>query len=128
MSQLVNITEMQERAHRFMTDRGWEAFHNLKNLAMALSIESAELMEIIQWMNNPDAETIKNHPKKLEQIREEIGDVFHVLLRICLLLDIDLVAAFYDKIEKTEAKYPIELCKGRYDKYNELQESPPKDC
>jgi NTP pyrophosphatase (non-canonical NTP hydrolase) len=90
----------------------------MKNLTMNLSIEASELMEIVLWMTDQETQTLPQNPQLMEHIRDEIGDVFHALLRICTLLNIDLGEAFLTKLQKTEAKYPIALCKGQAQKYS----------
>jgi|GEM_PF-872022 len=116
-----DIQKMQSYSDKFVQERGWNAFHTLKNLMIGLMVESSELIEIVQWMNDQEIEAIKENSSKMEHLKEEIGDVFHYFLRICSSLNIDPKEAFWEKIKKTEAKYPKELCQGKRDKYTEYE-------
>ena len=115
----LNICELQEYSQRFVEEREWDQYHTPKNVAMGLTIEAAELMEIFQWLTGKESFEVINDPKKREQISDEIGDILHYLIRLSTLLDIDLNQAFWDKIKKTEAKYPPTLVKGRSGKYTD---------
>jgi len=96
--------------NKFIKERDWDKFHSPKNLSMALSIEVAELQEHFQWLTQDESRNISI--ETLEKVREEIGDVFIYLLRLCTVLEIDAVKAANDKIEINRKKYPIEKSKG----------------
>jgi NTP pyrophosphatase (non-canonical NTP hydrolase) len=113
---------IQEYSNRFVEEREWQSFHTIKNLIMSLSIETGELMEVIQWLSDEETANLPQDLKKMGAIKEEIGDIFHCLVRICFSLDIDLEEAFWEKIKKTEKKYPVSLCYGKKLKYNEYSE------
>ncbi|WP_420421698.1 nucleotide pyrophosphohydrolase [Simkania sp.] len=117
----LNIKEMQEYSQRFVEEREWDQYHTPKNIAMGIAIEASELMEIFQWLTENESFEVINDPKKREQISDEIGDVLHYLIRLSTLLDIDLNQAFWNKIKKTEAKYPPKLVKGKNEKYTEYE-------
>jgi NTP pyrophosphatase (non-canonical NTP hydrolase) len=103
----MDIKELQKYLHNFADERDWEPFHNPKNLAMALVVEAGELMEIFQWLK-PEESTAKTlGPEKYQECREEIADVFTYLIRLADKLDIDLEQAFWEKMEKNGAKYPV---------------------
>jgi NTP pyrophosphatase (non-canonical NTP hydrolase) len=112
---------MQEYSQKFVEERQWDLYHTPKNIVMGLSIESAELMEIFQWLTEQESFEIINDPKKRDQIADEIGDIIHYLIRLSTLLNIDLNAAFWDKIKKTEAKYPPTLVMGKSGKYTDYE-------
>ncbi|MGE3533418.1 MAG: nucleotide pyrophosphohydrolase [Parachlamydiales bacterium] len=120
MGSSINLEEMKEYSQKFVNDREWNKYHTPKNIAMGITIEASELMEIFQWLTEKESFEIKNDPKRLEKVKDEMGDVFHLLVRLSTLLNIDLIEAFWDKIRKNETKYPIELAKGRTEKYTEL--------
>ena len=113
----MDIEKLQLKLREFAKERDWEQFHSPKNLAMALSVEAAELLEIFQWSNSGGLDEIKDAKKKRE-IEEEVADIFNYLLKICDKLDIDLEKAALDKIEINESKYPVEKVKGSSKKYN----------
>jgi dCTP diphosphatase len=90
----------------FANERDWEQFHSPKNLAMALSVEVAELLEHFQWMT--EVESAKPTPEKLQKIQEEIGDVLIYLTRFADRLGVDPLDAAYKKLEINRQKYPAE--------------------
>jgi NTP pyrophosphatase (non-canonical NTP hydrolase) len=115
MDELKKIANTLEK---FAVDRDWNQFHSPKNLCMALSVEVAELVEEFQWLT--EEQSSKLSPEKLAKVKDEIGDVFNYLVRICTKLDIDLLTAANDKIRKNEIKYPVEKSRGNAKKYTEL--------
>lgn len=113
-----SLTELAELLRKFANERDWEQFHSPKNLAMALAVEAAELLEHFQWMT--EGESAKPKPEKLQQIQEEIGDVLIYLTRFADRLGIDPLDAAYKKLEINRQKYPAEKARGSAKKYNEL--------
>ena len=103
---------------QFSDEREWEQFHSPKNLAMALSVESSELVEIFQWLSEEQSYNLSC--EKHEHAKEEVADVAIYLLRICMKLDINLEESILEKMKKNELKYPIEKSKGTAKKYTEL--------
>ena len=112
------ISELADRLRKFADERDWEQFHSPKNLAMALTVEAAELLEEFQWLT----EAHSRQPDKdcLMRIKEEIGDVMIYLVLLSDHLSIDPMAAAFEKIEKNRAKYPVEKAKGSAKKYTDL--------
>ena len=113
----MDITKIQNQLRDFASEREWEQFHTPKNLAMALSVEASELVEIFQWLT-PD-ESKSPDQKQLDPIRSEVADIAMYLIRFCSVLDIDLEEAIKRKIVQNEDKYPISLSKGNAKKYNQ---------
>jgi dCTP diphosphatase len=112
----MDISKIQNQLKKFAIERDWEQFHTPKNLAMALSVEASELVEIFQWLkpeesNSPDQ-------KQIESINDEVADIAMYLLRFCSVLEIDLESAIKSKLERNAEKYPINLSKGNSQKYN----------
>ncbi len=85
----LDLEKVKSKLRKFSKDRDWEQFHNPKNLATALSVEVAELLEIFQWSNDGGLSEIKD-PKKREQVGKEIADIFNYLVKLVDILDIDL--------------------------------------
>lgn len=112
------IQKLQEALKHFAIERDWEQFHTPKNIAIALSIEASELLELFQWSTPEES----FHPPRKE-LKEELSDVFLYLLRLSSILEVDLVKASWEKIEKNREKYPVHLAKGNSKKYNQLTES-----
>ncbi len=88
----------------FNRERDWERFHTPKNIAMALSVEAAEITECFQWLTQEQSAALDE--KKLEEVRDEIGDVLIYLINLADKLGIDPIEAARDKIEKNRIKYP----------------------
>jgi len=112
------LDSLRDDLRRFAAERDWDQFHSPKNLAMALSVEAAELLERFQWMT----EEASRKPDAVEmvKIQEEVGDVLNYLIRIADKLNIDLLDAASKKIQANELKYPIEKSRGNSKKYTEL--------
>lgn len=101
--------------NKFRDDRNWRQFHDEKDLAISISIEAAELLELFQWKNSD--EVIKNNKERLE---EELADVLIYSLMLADNLDFDVANIIQKKITKNTIKYPIEKSKGKSDKYMDL--------
>jgi len=111
------LRALQQRVAAFAAERDWEPFHSPKNLAMALSVEAAELVEEFQWLTEEQSRALD--AERRERVRLELADVFIYLLRIADKLGVDLVAAANDKIVLNEKKYPAERVRGDARKYTE---------
>lgn len=112
------IEKLIERLREFNAERDWDQFHCPKNLAMALSIETSEIVEIFQWVE--DEESSHLSPEKIEVLCGEIADVAICLLMLADKLGIDLIKAVGEKIEKKRLKYFPEKSKGSGKKYKDL--------
>jgi len=115
------VTELEilrEQLRAFAAERDWEQFHSPKNLAMALSVEAAELLEHFQWLSEEQSKRLP--PASLAAVSEETADVLLYLIRLCDKLDIDLVAAAQRKIASNAVKYPPDKARGTARKYTEL--------
>jgi NTP pyrophosphatase (non-canonical NTP hydrolase) len=106
--------ELIKKIKKFRQDRDWDQYHSPKNLAMALSVEVAELVEHFQWLTQE--ESLKLPDDILDQVRDEIGDILIYLANLSEKLDIDPVQAAHDKIKKNQIKYPAEIVKGKHSK------------
>ena len=99
----------------FAAERDWEQYHSPKNLAMALAVEVAELMEHFQWLTEEQSQALPE--EKLASVREEIGDVLIYLVRLCDRLGVDPLQAAIDKLRANRRKYPADRARGKADKY-----------
>lgn len=113
-----SLAELAVRLREFASERDWDQFHSPKNLAMALSVEASELMEHFQWLTEAQSSALP--PEKLQQVREEIGDVLIYLTRLADKLGIDPTVAAFEKIEVNRVKYPADTVRGSAKKYTEL--------
>ncbi len=111
------LETLQQRLREFAAARDWDQFHSPKNLAMALSVEAAELVEEFQWLTEDQSRNLD--AERRERVRLEAADVFIYLLRLADKLDIDLPRAAADKMELNERKYPADRVRGDSRKYSE---------
>jgi len=111
------MDDLRDAIDGFIAARNWEQFHSPKNLAMALSVEVAEIVEHFQWLTEEQSRNLP--PEKLAEIREESGDVMSYLIELADKLGIDPVEAANAKVAINEQKYPAELVKGKAAKYTE---------
>ncbi|MEG0937481.1 MAG: nucleotide pyrophosphohydrolase [Comamonas sp.] len=105
----MNIKAMQKRLRDFAAAREWQSFHSPKNLAMALMVESAELLELFQWLTTEQSHTLTQEPADREKVSDEIADVFLYLLQIADRTGIDLEEAVEKKLIKNALKHPAKL-------------------
>lgn len=115
----IDLEKLNQDILHFVQERDWDQFHSVKNLSMAMSVEASELMEIFQWMTEVESNDIKNDPKNLSKVEDEVADVFVYLMRILHKTDIDLENAVRNKMKKNAEKYPVEKSRGNSKKYNE---------
>jgi dCTP diphosphatase len=113
-----SIDTLRDKLRQFAAERDWDQFHSPKNLAMALSVEAAELLEHFQWLS--DAESAALAPERRVKVREELADVLLYLIRLADKLDIDLATAAADKLNVNAQKYPVQKARGSSKKYTEL--------
>ena len=118
-AEIQDLQGLIKRLRAFAGERDWEQFHSPKNLSMALSAEVAEIVEHFQWLTEEQSHELS--PEKLATIKEEIGDVQIYLARLADKLDIDLLEAAQEKLDKNAAKYPIDKAKGNAKKYTEME-------
>ncbi|WP_415886600.1 nucleotide pyrophosphohydrolase [Neptuniibacter sp. QD37_6] len=111
------LDELKESLRLFSAERDWDKFHSPKNLAMALAVEASEIMEHFQWLSESESANLDS--RKSKAVSEELADVFLYLIRLSDKLNIDLVSAANDKLEINKTKYPVELVKGKSEKYTE---------
>jgi NTP pyrophosphatase (non-canonical NTP hydrolase) len=112
------LTALRDALRRFAADRDWDKFHSPKNLASALAVESAELLEHFQWLTEAESAALGGPTRA--KVAEELADVLLYLIRLADRLDVDLLSAARAKIEHNAQKYPIDKARGIARKYNEL--------
>ena len=113
------IAEAKEIVRRFCEERDWDQYHNPKDLAVGMVTEGSELLEIFRFKTPEECRELLSDPKRLEEIRDELSDVFYFVLRFAQMNDIDLFSALEDKIAKNDAKYPADKVRGYNRKYDE---------
>lgn len=107
-----DLQKIINKIKQFRDERDWEQFHNSKDLALAISIESAELLELFLWKDNEDFE--------LDKLKEELADIVLYVLLLADKHDLDLNEMLLEKIKSNEKKYPVDKAKGTAKKYTDL--------
>jgi NTP pyrophosphatase (non-canonical NTP hydrolase) len=113
-----SIRDLTTRINAFRDARDWKQFHNPKDMAVSISIESAELLEQFQWKNAEEGET--HLQENREAVADELADVAIYLFELADLLEMDLGQEMLRKLDKNAAKYPVEKARGSNLKYNRL--------
>lgn len=108
------IAELRQLVDQFVDERDWQQFHSPKNLAMALAIEAAELMEHFQWIDIEKSRKVAEDADKLAAIGEELADVLSYTLALANSLGIDLATTHRQKMLKNAEKYPADEFHGRF--------------
>ena len=108
-------TEIIDALLKFRDERDWAQFHNTKNLAVAISIEAAELNEIFLWKDNEESENVD-----IEKIKEELADIFAYAFLLAEKHKLNVKQIVLDKIKQNGEKYPIDKARGSATKYNKL--------
>ena len=109
---LVDVSGLQEAVAQFARERDWDRFHSPKNLAMALTGEVGELVELFQWLSEDASREVARDPLTARQVRDEIADVLIYLVRLAAVLEIDLDEAVRSKLQTNARKYPVEKARG----------------
>ena len=107
-----NIEEIMQKLIDFRNERDWEQFHNAKDLALAISIEASELLELFLWKEPEEANR--------EKVKKELADIFAFAFLLANKYSFDVKQIILDKIEENNSKYPAEKAKGTAKKYNEF--------
>lgn len=107
-----DLEELRQSIVKFTQDRDWDQFHNGKDLALALSIEAAELNEAFLWK---EAKNVN-----VDKVKEELADIFNYAILIADKYDLDIKQIVLDKLRRNAEKYPVEKAYGSAKKYNEL--------
>lgn len=109
---MTDIKKITEELRKFRDERDWAQFHNPKDLAIALSIEANELLEVFLWKPAEEAD--------LNRVKEELADVFAFAFMLADKYGLDVSQILQEKQAKNKLKYPVEKAKGSAKKYNEL--------
>lgn len=120
MDDSTTIETLKRMAVAFRDERDWKKFHKPKDLAMGMSIEAGELLELFLWKSEEEIARMLQSPEQIERLRHEIADVFIYLMYLGHECDIDISKAVRDKIEHNAKKYPAHKSRGKSAKYTEL--------
>ncbi|MES2887810.1 MAG: nucleotide pyrophosphohydrolase [Pseudomonadota bacterium] len=103
---LIDVAELERALQRFADERDWQRFHSPKNLAMALTGEVGELVELFQWRNEADSHAVAQDPGTARAVRDELADVLMYLVRLASVLGVDLNEAVVSKMATNALKHP----------------------
>ena len=115
---MTEIKRLTEKLRQFAADRDWDQFHSPKNLASALAVEAAELLEPFQWLTEEQSRNLSE--SKLAAVMDEMADVFIYLVRLSDKLGVDLIGAADEKIVRNAERYPVAKVKGSSAKYTDI--------
>jgi NTP pyrophosphatase (non-canonical NTP hydrolase) len=115
----VTLDELTDDVREFCEERDWTQFHTPKNLAIGLSTESNELLELFRFKDRADQDALFADPEKRADVENELADILFFVLRFADLHDVDLEAALETKLEKNRERYPKDEYKSSNRKYNE---------
>lgn len=115
----VTVEELQDMIARFCSERDWDQFHNPKDLAIGISTESSELLELFRFKSEKESKEMFKDPESKEKIYDEFADVLYFVLRFAQMNNIDVKSALSDKMKKNEKNYPVEKSKSSNKKYDE---------
>lgn len=103
----VTLDQLKMKVKKFIENRGWETYHNPKNLAASICIEAAELLEVFQWVSLDEAASWNNAPSKVKRVEEELADIIIYCLSMANTMRINVTQAVLTKLEKNQARYPV---------------------
>jgi dCTP diphosphatase len=115
-----SLDQIKNALREFSAERDWDQFHSPKNLAMALIVEAAELVEHFQWLTEDQSQTLP--PGKLAEVEQELADIQIYLIRLADKLGIDMERAVNAKIALNAKKYPADKVRGKAVKYNDCDD------
>ncbi len=119
MDNKTTVQDLKDQVKQFVNERNWEQFHDPKNLAIAIAIEAAELLELFRFKDGK-IDTVVLDDEMFDQIKEESMDILNFLLSLANTMGFDVSIAFDKKIAQNRLKYPIKESFGNAKKYNEL--------
>ncbi len=120
MDSKTTVKELKNQVQKFCEDRDWDQYHDPKELAIGVSTESGELLDLFRFKSQKQMAEMLNDPERRERIAEELADVLYFVVRFSQRFGFDLSEGLKTKLEKNEKKYPIERSKGSNKKYNEV--------
>ncbi len=116
---MTDLNILVEELRKFRDERDWKQFHNHKDMALSMVLESAEVLEHFQWKSPEEVNTYAQENKA--DIAEEIADVLKYLVQLADNIGVeDIVQVALDKLQRDAAKYPVDKAKGKHTKYTKL--------
>ena len=120
MDSKTNVQDLKESVKEFCEKRDWGKYHGAKDLAIGVSTEASELLEIFRFKDEKEVEALFRRPVKRQKVAEELADVLYFLLRFSQKYKIDLSDALKSKMAENEKRYPLSKSRGSNKKYLEF--------
>lgn len=120
MENKVTLEELITKVKSFCEEREWDQFHNPKDLAIGISTEANELLDIFRFKSIEQMQAMLGNTETKRHIEEELADVFFFVLRFAQMNNLDLVQCLDNKLVKNAIKYPVDKAKGSNLKYTEM--------
>ena len=111
------VGDIVSQIEEFVEQRDWKKFHNPKDLAISISLEASEHLELFQWKSSE--ESVKKYPNEL---KEELADILIYCIQFASIMGYDIEDIITSKLKSNAAKYPVELVKGKKEKYTEYSQ------
>ena len=115
------LSELKKQIAYFRDERDWKQFHKPKDLAISVSVEAGELLELFQWKTDSEINNTLDDPTKLSQLKDEVADIVVYCFNMSDIVGFDLADAIQRKLEQNAEKYPVDKAKGKATKYTELE-------
>lgn len=116
-----NLQSLKVIVQKFCEDRNWDQFHSPKDLAIGVSTEAAELLELFRFKSDKEIESLFKNSEFRKEFEHELADILFFVIRLSQRNGVDLASAFDAKIKQNELKYPVELARDSNLKYSELK-------
>jgi NTP pyrophosphatase (non-canonical NTP hydrolase) len=113
------MNSLKKQVALFAKERDWEKYHSPKNLAIGLTIEASELLEIFLWLTEEESQNLPEN--KLNDLKEEIGDIMIYIANLANKFDLNPIECANQKLKLNKKKYPSELVRGSAKKYTEYK-------
>jgi len=124
MTHSPTLEQLSDEVRAFGEAREWGQYHSPRNLAMALSVEAAELLELYLWCEDAGPQPLRESRK--ERVADEAADILICLLNFCDKANVDLASAMRSKLKRAAVKYPAERVRGKALKYDEYDDYDPE--
>ncbi|MEM2943061.1 MAG: nucleotide pyrophosphohydrolase [Candidatus Bathyarchaeia archaeon] len=118
---------LKEAVRAFVQERGWDRFHNAKNLAESICIESSELLELFQWLSSRESQGFIRRPQNLSRLSGELADVLIYCLALANLAGVDIASSILSKLRESARRYPAHEYSGRAPRLGVRSGERPKD-
>ncbi|MFH0748972.1 MAG: nucleotide pyrophosphohydrolase [Candidatus Bathyarchaeota archaeon] len=120
LDETITIEKLKKLVLSFRDERNWKKYHNPQDLAISLSVEAAELLELFQWKNNEEIKDFLKNSESYQKVCDELADIIIYSLDLADIIDADVSEIVQKKLETNAKKYPVEKAKGSAKKYSEL--------